>query len=69
MIARAMHHLTVREARYRMPPDGEPSPLCRSRPAGRRSGVTRRAITFFSEPQSLETLNFWAMATATFFTP
>jgi hypothetical protein len=47
----------------------ENHPLCRSRPPGRRSGVTRRAITFFSEPQSLDTLNFWAMATAAFFTP
>ena len=31
--------------------------------------VTPDAITSLSEPQSLDALNFWAIATATFFTP
>jgi hypothetical protein len=31
--------------------------------------VTPGAITSLSEPQSLDALNFWAIATATFFTP
>ena len=51
-----------------MPPDGEPSSVPKQATRKAKWGDPR-AITFFSEPQSLDTLNFWAMATAAFFTP